>query len=118
MRSTVGDLRVGKDAAGRNSSPTVTIADPAKIDFLRVWNESVVNISGGTFTHWNAFEKSTINISGGVFNSDVSAYHESQANVSGGTFNGTFFFYAAGTATVRGGTFNGGPAIIIVDSCC
>lgn len=100
------DLRVGVDEAGKPHETTVDIISPATIDFLRIMNTSTANIRGGTFGHWNAFEKTTINIYGGEFNKQVTAYHDSTINVHGGTFNDEFFCYSNAVTTITKGTFH------------
>lgn len=67
-------------------------------------NNSLLDISGGTFNYSVSFEGKTANISDGTFNDGIGITNGT-VGISNGTFNNYVSFGGAVSATISGGTF-------------
>lgn len=72
-------------------------------NYLQAYNQSTVNISGGSVSLLHAFDASTVDISGGSVSGWLKAYDTSKVNISGGSVNQHFFAYSAGTVGMSDG---------------
>jgi hypothetical protein len=72
-------------------------------DYVHVYNDAIIDISGGIVTALGAYDSSTINLSGGVLDS-LSATEYSTINLSGDTQIGGLGNYDSGITNMYGGT--------------
>jgi hypothetical protein len=72
-------------------------------NYLQAYNQSTVNISGGSVSLLHAFDASTVDISGGSVSGWLKAYDTSKVNISGGSVNQHFFAYSASTVGMSDG---------------
>ena len=72
---------------------------------LQGFNNSRINISGGTINYLQIYNSSQVTMSSGTVN-DLQTYGSSQVTISGGTVNG-MQTYGSSQVTMSGGTVNG-----------
>lgn len=71
---------------------------------LYVYNNSQVTMSGGSVGGWRVYDNSQVTISGGVTGSYLEAYGSSQVNITGGSVNGWLYAYSGSQITMSGGS--------------
>jgi len=72
-------------------------------DYVHVYNDAIIDITGGIVTSLGAYDSSTINLSGGVLDS-LSATESSTMNLYGDTQIGSLGDYDSGITNMYGGT--------------
>ena len=98
------DVWVDYESPGRKT--TLNILDGATIPYpyyIRGYEDSIINILGGSMYDLNAFDSSKVTVSGGSINSHLDAYNSSQVTVSGGSMDG-LLVYNSSQAAVSGGS--------------
>jgi hypothetical protein len=94
---------------GANPEPSVVaVIEPADINTdILVFDDSVLNIVGGSVDSFQANDTSVVNVAGGVLTADATAFDQSQVNIVGGELIDFLRAHDSSNLTISGGSIWG-----------